>query len=73
MSETLDWFAEAGLTFVSSIPRIIGTFSAEERLFELQSPGTASQRFATEVDMLLSHYGGEGGVHFMIGQKAITR
>lgn len=73
MSETLDWFAEAGFTFVSSIPKIIGTFSAEERLFEPQSPGTASERFATEVDMLLSHYGGEGGVYIMIGQKAITR
>ena len=73
MSETLDWFAEAGLTFVSSIPKIIGTFSAEERLFEPQSPGAASERFAPEVDMLLSHYGGEGGVYIMIGQKAISR
>ena len=27
--------------------------------------------FATEVDMLLSHYGGEGGVHIIIGQKAL--
>ncbi|MDH3969613.1 MAG: class I SAM-dependent methyltransferase [Rhodospirillales bacterium] len=69
ISETLGWFAEAGFTFVSSIPNIIGTFSAEEKLFEPKSPGTGFDRFLAEVGMLFSQYGSEGGLCIVIGRK----
>ncbi len=69
MSETLEWFTEAAFNFVSSIPKIIGTFSADERIFECKSPGSNLDRVATEVEMLLSHHGSEGGLFIMIGQK----
>jgi 2-polyprenyl-3-methyl-5-hydroxy-6-metoxy-1,4-benzoquinol methylase len=69
MSETLGWFAEAGFEFVSSVPKIIGTFSADEKLFEPKSSGTAFDRFSAEVGMLFSQYGGEGGLYICIGRK----
>lgn len=69
ISETLGWFTEAGFEFVSSIPKIIGTFSADEKIFQPQSPGTRFDRYAAEIDMVLSHYGGEGGLYIMIGRK----
>jgi len=69
MSETLDWFEEGGFSFVSSIPKIIGSFSANEQLFRPQSPGNRRDRIAAEFDMLISHYGGEGGLYIMIGKR----
>ena len=69
MSETLEWFDEAGFDFVSSIPKIHGEFSAREQLFARQRPGSRLDRRMTEIEMLFSHYGGEGGLYVMIGQK----
>lgn len=69
MSETLTWFAEAGFRFVSSIPKIVGTFSADEKLFEASSPGSSFDRVATEIEMLFSQLASEGGLFIMIGQK----
>jgi len=69
MSETLEWFDEAGFDFVSSIPKIHGEFSVEEQLFARQPPGSRLDRTTTEIEMLFRHYGGEGGLYVMIGQK----
>lgn len=69
MSELLQWFDAAGFEFISSIPKILGDFSAEERLFERQNPGTPSDRTMAEIGMLFSHYGGEGGLYIMIGKR----
>ena len=69
MSETLEWFADAGFEFVSSIPKIVGTFSPDEKIFKANSAGSSFERIATEVEMLLSDYGAEGGLYIMIGQK----
>lgn len=69
MSETLDWFSEAGMDFVSSRPKIVGGLAPDENLFEPRSPGSTLRRFATEVDMLFSHYGATGGLYVMIGRK----
>lgn len=69
MSELLQWFAGAGFDFVSSIPKIQGEFSANERLFEPQNPGTPLDRVMAETGMLFSHYGGEGGLFIMIGRR----
>ena len=69
MSETLDWFDEAGFDFISSIPKIHGDFSLDEPLFARQPPGSSFDRTMTEIEMLFSHYGGEGGLYIMIGQR----
>jgi 2-polyprenyl-3-methyl-5-hydroxy-6-metoxy-1,4-benzoquinol methylase len=69
MSETLEWFDEAGFDFISSIPKIQGEFSLEEQLFARQRPGSPLDRKMTEIEMLFSHYGGEGGLYIMIGRR----
>ena len=70
MSETLEWFDEAGFDFVSSIPKIHGKFSVAEQLFTRQPAGSRLDRRMTEIEMLFSRYGGEGGgLYIMIGQK----
>jgi SAM-dependent methyltransferase/uncharacterized protein YbaR (Trm112 family) len=69
ISELMQWFEEAGFSFVSSIPKIIGDFSSEERLFEPQRPGTSFDRTAAEIGMLFSNLGGEGGLYICIGRK----
>jgi 2-polyprenyl-3-methyl-5-hydroxy-6-metoxy-1,4-benzoquinol methylase len=70
MSEVLGWFDEAGFSFVSSIPRIIGDFSGDERLFEPVPAGRAVDRLMAETEMLFSSYGGEGGLFIMIGRRS---
>jgi SAM-dependent methyltransferase len=69
ISELMSWFGEAGFSFVSSIPKIIGEFGNEERLFESQRPGTPFDRTAAEVGMLFSSLGGEGGLYICIGRR----
>jgi 2-polyprenyl-3-methyl-5-hydroxy-6-metoxy-1,4-benzoquinol methylase len=69
MSEVLGWFEEAGFSFVSSIPKIHGAFSANEQLFEPKSPGGKLDRYNAEIEMLFTQLGGEGGLFIMIGQK----
>jgi SAM-dependent methyltransferase len=71
ISELMQWFEEAGFSFVSSIPKIIGEFSNEERLFEQQSPGTPSDRTSAEIGMLFSSLGGEGGLFICIGRRRV--
>lgn len=72
ISELMQWFDEAGFSFVSSIPKIIGDFSNEESLFEPQNPGTPSDRIAAEIGMLFSSLGGEGGLFICIGRRRPT-
>jgi SAM-dependent methyltransferase len=68
-SELIGWFEEANVSFVSSIPKIIGNFSADEDLFKPQDSGTALDRTMVEIGMLFSHFGGEGGLFLCIGRK----
>jgi len=69
MSETLEWFDGAGFDFISSIPKIHGDFSFEEQLFTRQQAGSRLDKRMTEIEMLFSHYGGEGGLYLMIGRR----
>jgi 2-polyprenyl-3-methyl-5-hydroxy-6-metoxy-1,4-benzoquinol methylase len=69
MSEVIRWFDEAGFSFVSSIPRIIGSFGENERIFVPQSAGTSFDRLLTEIGMLMTLYGGLGGLFICIGRK----
>jgi 2-polyprenyl-3-methyl-5-hydroxy-6-metoxy-1,4-benzoquinol methylase len=69
ISELIQWFDEADFSFVSSIPKITGTFGEDIQLFKPQSCGTAFDRFLTETGMLLSNSGGEGGLFICVGRK----
>ena len=69
ISELMEWFVEAGFSFVSSIPKIIGELSDDESLFKPQNPGTPFDRIAAEVDMLFSSLGGQGGLYICIGRR----
>ena len=68
-AEVLRWFDSAGFEFVSSIP---GTDGAEvtsaHRLFEPHPRGTALDRLAVQLRMLLAG-GQDGGLFVMIGRK----
>jgi SAM-dependent methyltransferase len=68
LSEVLGWFKNSGFAFVSSIPKICGHFTENEKLFLPQDPGGPIERFAAELGMILS-YGGEGGLFIMIGRR----
>jgi SAM-dependent methyltransferase len=69
MSEVIGWFEAGGFSFISSIPRIVGSFDASVRLFERQDTGSAFDRLSTEFGMLMSSYGALGGLFICIGQK----
>jgi len=70
ISEVLGWFEQAGFSFVSSIPKIIGDFTGEEKLFEPVSAGRPIDRLMAETEMLFSSYGGEGGLFIVIGRRS---
>lgn len=73
MSELMQWFDEAGFSFISSIPKIIGQFSSDEPLFEPQNSGTPFDRNLAEIGMLFSSFGGEGGLYICIGRRNSSR
>jgi SAM-dependent methyltransferase len=67
-SEVLRWLEDENFAFVSSIPKIRGQFTENERLFFTQNPGTPFDRFAAALGMIFSH-GGEGGLFIVIGRR----
>jgi hypothetical protein len=65
----LRWFDNGGFEFVSSIPRTDGAeIGSAHRLFEPHPRGTALDRLAVQIRMLLSG-GQDGGLFVMIGRK----
>ena len=68
-TEVLAWFEETGYDFVSSIPKIQGSLMAGERLFTPSKPGSAFERVLTELGMLFTRQGSEGGLFIIIGQR----
>jgi 2-polyprenyl-3-methyl-5-hydroxy-6-metoxy-1,4-benzoquinol methylase len=70
MSEVLGWFDAAGFSFVSSIPKIIGDFTGDEKLFRPVPAGRPIDRLMFETAMLFTTYGGEGGLFIMIGRRS---
>jgi SAM-dependent methyltransferase len=68
--EVIAWFESNGFEFTFSIPKTESDpFKANERLFEPHSKGTKSDRFFTQVGMLLQG-GVDGALFVMIGRKA---
>jgi SAM-dependent methyltransferase len=67
--EVLRWFERQGFDFVSSIPRTDGgEVGTAHRLFEPHPRGSALDRIAVQMRMLLAG-GQDGGLFVMIGRK----
>jgi hypothetical protein len=69
ISEVLRWLDEMGFDFINSIPKIVGGFAADERLFARNNRGSSTDRILAELEMLFTRHGGEGGLYIMIGRK----
>ncbi|HEY2105464.1 MAG TPA: class I SAM-dependent methyltransferase [Candidatus Binataceae bacterium] len=71
--EVLRWFDSAGFEFVSSMPRTDGAeIASAHRLFEPHPRGTALDRLAVQLRMLLGG-GQDAGLFVMIGRKKNER
>jgi 2-polyprenyl-3-methyl-5-hydroxy-6-metoxy-1,4-benzoquinol methylase len=69
ISEVLRWFDETGFDFINSIPKIVGEFATDERLFARNDRGASTDRILAELGMLFTRHGGEGGLYIMLGRK----
>jgi SAM-dependent methyltransferase len=67
--EVLRWFDENGVDFVNAIPACNAGSVDYENLFSVQSRGSWSTRILSQVSMLFSPLGGEGGLFLVIGKK----
>ncbi|HJO24214.1 MAG: class I SAM-dependent methyltransferase [Myxococcota bacterium] len=70
LGEALQWFEEAGFSFVKSIPRSVPfqPFSPDENLFEPERLGSAFERLLVEAGMTFSG-SGEGGFFVFVGRR----
>ena len=69
IGEVLDWFRKKNFSFVSSIPKIQGNFSLNEKIFVSQNKGDVIDRFNTQFEMIFNYQSKEGGLFTMIGKK----
>ena len=65
------WFKNNKITFISSIPKVVGDFSEKEKLFEKNNHGDIVDKFNTEFEMIVDHKISEGGLFTIIGKKII--
>ena len=69
MGEVLDWFRKKKISFISSIPKVVGKFSNDEKLFKQQNSGDFIDRFNIQFEMILNYQYKEGGLFMMIGKR----
>lgn len=72
VDETLKWFDETGVEFVSGVPNIGGMAEGEtpqvQKLFAKHTRGTASQHIAKQLGWMFT-IGREGGLFVLTGKK----
>ena len=66
--EILNWFKVNNVEFVNSIPRC-NLFSDPKNIFEKNLEGNFFTRLLSQILMIFSSYGSEGGVFIFIGKK----
>jgi hypothetical protein len=67
--EVLRWFEDEGFNFVNAVPKFRWSpFTAEERLFEPDQPGSALERLLVQTSMVVTG-SKEGGFFTVIGRK----
>jgi len=69
MDEVLKWFSENNIEFVSSVPSANGDTIDYGNIFVKQNKGSWGTRVLSQIGMLFSPLGGEGGLFLMIGKK----
>jgi hypothetical protein len=69
LDEVLDWFDENNVEFISSIPSCdMGAIDYED-MFNAKSRGDFPTRLLSQIAMLFSSLGSEGGLFLVIGKK----
>tara|TARA_Y100000768_G_C23989853_1_gene691607 strand:+ start:2899 stop:3816 length:918 start_codon:yes stop_codon:yes gene_type:complete len=69
LDEVLKWFDENNIEFVSSIPACDFNDIVYEKIFSKQNKGNLFIRILSQISMLFSPLGSEGGLFLVIGKK----
>lgn len=69
LDEVLEWFDENNIEFISSIPSGESKNFGYEEMFNKQSTGSFFSRLISQLNMLISPLGSEGGLFIVIGKK----
>jgi len=69
LDEVLKWFANNNVEFISSIPRCDMENIQYANIFKKQSKEDLLTRIFSQIAMLFSHLGAEGGLFIVIGKK----
>lgn len=69
IDEVLTWFAKNDIEFISSLPSANGNIVEYRDIFVKQDEGNWITRMASQIGMLFSPLGGEGGLFLVIGKK----
>jgi len=69
LDEVLGWFKENDIEFISSIPTCNSHDINYEKMFFTQSKGNFFTRLISQIGMLFSPLGSEGGLFLVIGRK----
>ena len=69
IDEVLSWLKKKQITFISSIPKIIGKIDKDEKLFKKQFSGDKIDRFNVQFEMIFNYQFKEAGLFMMIGKK----
>ena len=69
LDEVLRWFDENNIEFVSSIPACDRNNIVYEKIFSNQNKGNLFTRILSQISMLFSSLGSEGGLFLVIGKK----
>ena len=69
IDEVLSWLKKKQITFISSIPKIIGKIDKDEKLFKKQFAGDKIDRFNVQFEMIFNYQFKEAGLFMMIGKK----
>jgi len=69
IDQVLRWFSESNIEFVSAIPSANGDIIEYSDIFVKQDKGNWITRVVSQIGMLFSPLGGEGGLFLVIGKK----
>jgi SAM-dependent methyltransferase len=69
LDEVLDWFDENNVEFISSIPSCDMNAVDYEDMFNGGNRGDLATRIFSQIAMLFSSFGSEGGLFLVIGRK----
>jgi ubiquinone/menaquinone biosynthesis C-methylase UbiE len=69
LDDVIEWFEDNNVEFISSIPSANMENGDYKDMFKAQTRGTLSTRIFSQISMLFSPLGSEGGLFIVIGKK----